>query len=190
MKRVMGAILAVASLSGCGSPPLRQWIVASVSNQVQAGPSASCGAVPDNTALTYGNADALWSMYQGDDTHYYLDRGDGKAIEGTLTGGIYSFAYSTLEDDTDPADQPKWETKHVVNVSIKLTPDGTKVKGSYTFEDKTTCDNLQSNQDACLFRLPKVIDCIQTGNIQGAELDSPKWVRASQVPTGSGPSQP
>lgn len=205
MKRTLGAILAVASLSGCGSPALRQWVVASTKNSISPGANAQCDLINNDIQVSYGNSDATWSMYQGDDTHYFLNVGKGSTIlgmaalgqlsssstiQGVLTNGIYTFSYSRLDDRTDSSNTPKWETKHVTTLTIRLTPDGAKVKGDYTLEDALTCKNLQANVDGCSSKASEVNDCITIGSLQGAELEQPKWVSTTETPAGNGPGSP
>ena len=42
--------------------------------------------------------------------------------------------------------------------------------------------------DACTLALPKVLDCIETGDLQGQGLNDPKWINVAPTPAGSGPN--
>jgi hypothetical protein len=191
MNRIWTAALVFAAvgMSGCGPDGVQQWVVAEVSRQIVAGPSADCSQTQANVAVTFANKDEVITVYQGDSAKYYLDLGSGVTIEGTKNGSTYQFAYNSTVQRLDNVNNPSFQITDISTASITLTTDGNLIKGNYNTDNKTTCDNKDTS-NACNIVLPKAQDCIEQGTLQGTKLNNPQFEQATSAPGGSGPSAP
>lgn len=184
MKRILGAALLLAGATACGGGnPIHEYIIDLTGAQVTSSSNAKCPASPDTTQDQrtdfFGDGHIL--VYQGDGSNYYAELG-GKSMQGTYTGGTYSFKYTFSDVNTDGASPPKYQTTEDATLTLSFKDDGTS--GSYNYDYIFRCDTLNNSPaQTCVDILNahngglngNNEECVTTANVSAIKLPDPKY---------------
>lgn len=179
MNKIIGLVVAVAALSGCGTDPEQFLINFDKQYSVSPGVSAKCAASEptERATATTLKDNLIVSIYPGNDGKFYADFGS-RVVAGTKAGDIYTLTDSqTKNDDSGFANDVNRRTSDVVSVS--LTVDGDFVTGTWQETIHEEC-----NGDGCRIggNLPPVIECVYKTNFRGRSLGYDRTVASLPQP--------
>jgi hypothetical protein len=184
MNKLIGMVAAAIALTACGSSTTTQYLI-NFDNQysITKGLNAKCNAAdPQNNVFsTTLKSDSIISLYQGDDTNYYLDIG-GRVVAGKQNGSAYQLTDSTTKVDSNDNNRVI-SSSNVVTVS--MTQSNSLVSGTWTLETHEEC-----NGNDCSTPEKQPTDCIYKTNFRGRQLPNDGTLAAAGQPGGNSAPSP